>query len=377
MTTNGEADRQLRRARVATLVSLMVTGWSTLLMPAVGLWQEPDRLTIVLAAIGVALFAAGHAAALHAVVTPWLDPTARRRVLAGFAAVAVASVPLVGPLAPGRWASWAWIGVSIIGTAPLLLGRAWAKVAILVGTVAVSAATAGITGGSVRDHVVITGGIGIGVAAVSLLQVWFWDVLLQARQGRVAQAALTALEERLRFARDVHDLLGHHLSVIALKAELAERLASVDAVRSGREAGEVRRLAASALSELRAVVHGYREVDLHDQLVATRQVLESSGVRCTLVEDGPDMPRETATVFAAVLREACTNVLRHSRAAWCTIHLVSGPSVSLTVRNDGARPRERDEHSHGLHGLADRLAEIGGTLRTGIDGTVFTLEATL
>ncbi|GAB3935913.1 hypothetical protein GCM10027614_11570 [Micromonospora vulcania] len=117
----------------------------------------------------------------------------------------------------------------------------------------------------------------MGVAAVNGFQVWFWDLLLEARQGQAARARLAAAEERLRFARDVHDVLGHSLTVIALKAELAARLAPVDPERAGREATEVQRLASSALDEVRATVHGYRAVDLGEQLTAVAGVLRSCG----------------------------------------------------------------------------------------------------
>lgn len=167
-------------------------------------------------------------------------------------------------------------GAALIGMTPLLV-RWRAALAVAVGVLAVAVAVAWWTGGSVPRHLAVTGGIGAAVAAVNGFQVWFWDLLVEARQGQAAQAWLAAAEERLRFARDVHDVLGHHLTVIALKAELASRLAPVDPERAGREAAEVQRLAASALSEVRETVHGYRAVDLDEQLTAVVGVLRSCG----------------------------------------------------------------------------------------------------
>ncbi|MEI4850452.1 histidine kinase, partial [Klebsiella pneumoniae] len=92
------------------------------------------------------------------------------------------------------------------------------------------------------------------------------DLVVQAQRGREARARLAVIEERMRFARDVHDLLGHRLTVIALKAELAVRLAPVDGARATAEADEVRALAASALAELREAVRGYRTVQLPEQV---------------------------------------------------------------------------------------------------------------
>jgi two-component system sensor histidine kinase DesK len=138
----------------------------------------------------------------------------------------------------------------------------------------------------------------------------------------------------------------------------------------------VRGLATSALTELREVVHGYRQVDLREQLTAIERVLESSGVHCTVQAPDGVLPPPVAAPLAAVLREASTNVLRHSRAAWCTIDIVrAGPEFMMTVVNDGAGDAAPDRHSHGLHGLAERLAESGGVLRTRAADGRFTVEA--
>jgi two-component system, NarL family, sensor histidine kinase DesK len=289
-------------------------------------------------------------------------------------------VPLVAPVGSrgvDGWETWAWLGASVIGSAPLLMPAAAAAAVVLL-TAGLSAAIATWTGGSPGAYLLIAIGIGISTLAVHGLPVVLWDLVLEARDGREARARLAATEERLRFARDVHDLLGHHLSVIALKAELAERLAAVDAARAEREAGEIRALASAALAEMREVVHGYRAVDLDAQLDAIAQVLRSSGVRCTVSGDVGELPTAVAAGLAATVREASTNVLRHSRARWCTIEVVRGADeVRLSVANDGAGDARPDAHSSGLSGLSDRLAESGGRLRTTVAGGVFTLDAVL
>jgi two-component system, NarL family, sensor histidine kinase DesK len=350
---------------------LATNGSTALILPAVGLWREPEPLRVVLGALGILLFSAAQGAVLHALVTPWLSAAARRRATMAFAAAAAASVPLVGPMG-GTWPSWSWLAACIVGVLPVVTGRRAAAVA----SVAVVATALLLDRDALPDAAVISAGVGAGIAAINGLQVWFWDLLVQAEQGRTAQARLAATEERLRFARDVHDLLGHHLSVIALKAELAERLVTVDAERARDQAAEVRRLAASALADLREVVHGYRRVDLREHLTAIEQVLRSSGVRCTVTLPAGDLPADVATPLAAVLREATTNVLRHSAATWCTIGIDrAGGQTRMTVVNDGAGAGRGDEHSYGLRGLAERLAESGGTLRTRAEAGRFTLEA--
>jgi two-component system, NarL family, sensor histidine kinase DesK len=119
-------------------------------------------------------------------------------------------------------------------------------------------------------------------------------------------------------------------------------------------------------------------VDLGAQLDAVGRVLRSSGVRCTVTGDPDGLAPEVATQLAFVLREATTNLLRHSRAGWCTIDIAHGDGeVRMTVTNDGADGAAPDRFSSGLRGLADRLAGAGGTLRTRAGDGRFTVEATL
>ncbi|MFC0505848.1 sensor histidine kinase [Micromonospora costi] len=369
-------DRRLRRARTVTLLSLATGTWASLLT-LVGVAREPDPTRAVLGAAGAVLFAAGQAAVLYATVTPWLAQRWRRRSEVGLAVLAVLSVPLVGPVATGAWPTWAWLGAALFGMAPLLVRPPVAAV-VAAAALAVSAAVGVWTGGPVWRFLLVTGGVGAGVAVVNWVQIWFWDLLVEAREGQVAQARLAAAEERLRFARDVHDVLGHDLTVIALKAELAARLAGVDAERAAREAAEAQRLATSALTEVRETVHGYRTVDLAEQLDAVAGVLRSCGIRCAVVPPAADLPPAAAGDLAAVLREAGTNVLRHSRAGWCRIEIVrDGDTARMTVTNDGAADRAPDGRSNGLRGLADRLATTGGRLRVRREENVFTLEATV
>ncbi|MEV6370920.1 histidine kinase [Micromonospora musae] len=371
------ADRRLRRARTAMLLSLGTGIWASLLLPLLGVAREPDRTRAALGVVGVVAFVAGQAAVLYAAVTPWLPQRWRRRSQLGLAVAAVLTVPLVGPVAAGAWPTWAWLGASLVGMAPLLV-RPPVVLAVTAATLAASGGVAFWTGGQISRFLLVTGGVGVSVALVNWFQVWFWDLLVEARDGQWAQAGLAAAQERLRFARDVHDVLGHSLTVIALKAELAARLAEADAERAAREATEVQRLALSALAEVRETVHGYRSVDLGEQLDAVAAVLRSSGIRCTIAPPPADLPPAAASDLAAVLREAGTNLLRHSRAGWCRIEIVrDGDVARLTVANDGATGGGPDERSTGLRGLTDRLAGAGGRLRVRREENVFTLEATV
>ena len=182
---------------------------------------------------------AAQAGALYTAVTP---DRAQSRWDVALLAAALLSVPLLAPVAAGRWDTWAWVGAALVGTAPVLVRRWWWVVVPPVLAVA-----AAVSAEPVRA-LVVAGGVGAVLAWVHVLPVGLWDLVVQAQQGREARARLAVIEERLRFARDVHDLLGHRLTVIALKAELASRLAAVDGTRAGAEADEVRVLAAAALS---------------------------------------------------------------------------------------------------------------------------------
>ncbi|GII91280.1 sensor histidine kinase [Sinosporangium siamense] len=198
-------------------------------------------------------------------------------------------------------------------------------------------------------------------------QVWLWKVVKAANEGRDAQARLAVTEERLRFARDMHDLVGHSLSAIAVKTELAGKLATRDAERAAAEMGEVHGLAREALREIRMAVRGYRTVELGDELRSVRSVLEAASIRCTLELPDADLPDELNTLLAWLVREGTTNVLRHSEATRCRITVgMEGDKVVLEMTNDGASVRQpNDRQGSGLAGMTERTAALGGSLTAG------------
>lgn len=374
--TTGE-DPRLRGARRAILTLVGVTSASCLAVPIAALLVEPRPARQWLGVLGILTLIATYATTLYAVATPSVLGRHRKILGVAFTAATALSIVLVAPVGPPDRYTWAWIGGATAGFAPLLLGgyKRWvaAAAAVLV-AIAVGAAT----GGSVLTHGIIAASVGSTVIAMILLPLWLWELLLEARAGRDAQARLAVTEERLRFARDVHDLLGHRLTVIALKAELAARLTGVDPERAAHEAAEVQNLSTSALAEVREAVHGYRAVDLRDQLLAVEDVLRDAGIRCTVEAPQLELPAESATQLALALREGCTNVLRHSTAAWCTIEVSQdSEEVRMTMTNDGAGAAVGDRLSFGLRGAAERLTGLGGSLRTQRQRDVFTLDVTV
>lgn len=201
---------------------------------------------------------------------------------------------------------------------------------------------------------------GMTLAGIIVL-VAFVEELFAAR-AEIARLAVTA--ERSRFARDLHDTLGHNLSAIALKSELALRLLDADPVRTRTELLDVHDIARESLRDVRTVVKGYRRDSLDRELSGVRSVLVSAGVRCEISPPTASLPGPVEEALAWAVREAATNLLRHSVASRCDITVdVTDASVRLTVVNDGAGQAEADTTGgSGLAGLTERLDPLGGRL---------------
>lgn len=186
-------------------------------------------------------------------------------------------------------------------------------------------------------------------------------------------AELTVTAERDRLARDVHDVIGHTLTAMSLKADVAERLVATDPERARREIAEVGVLSRQALAEVRAAVGGVRSASLDDEITSAQRVLASAGITADMPEDLSVVDPRHRVVVAWVLREAVTNVVRHSNASVCRVAL--GPS-SLTVEDDGRGPSGLRE-GNGLRGVRERVDAAGGVLRV-LDASPGTrLEVTL
>jgi two-component system sensor histidine kinase DesK len=180
---------------------------------------------------------------------------------------------------------------------------------------------------------------------------------------------LAALAERERIARDLHDLLGHTLSVIVVKSELASRLLSHEPAHAGAEMRDVERIGREALAEVRAAVVGYRAKGLSGELEGARRALAAAGVEGTVEADLPPLRIAHESALALALRESVTNVVRHANARHAGVRIgVEGSSVVLEVTDDG-RGGEGPE-GVGLTGMRERIAALGGTVeRDGASGT--------
>ncbi|MFJ8190545.1 sensor histidine kinase [Streptomyces sp. NPDC096094] len=193
------------------------------------------------------------------------------------------------------------------------------------------------------------------------------DAVRQLRAAREELATRAVAEERLRFSRDLHDLLGHTLSVIVVKSEAARRLAPRDLDAALTQITDIESVGRQALTEVREAVTGYREDSLGTELDRARSALTAADVEPVVRRSGPPLPPQTEALLGWVVREAVTNVVRHSGASRCEIAVSGGTErVRLTVTDngtggDGPAPGP----GTGLTGLTERLASAGGSLSAG------------
>jgi two-component system sensor histidine kinase DesK len=212
----------------------------------------------------------------------------------------------------------------------------------------------------------------IAVVGVTVMGMrWSFSTNRELRAARRELARLAITEERLRFARDLHDLLGHTLSLIALKSELAGRLATAAPERAQAELADIERAARQALRDVRAAVAGYRQVTLAGELAATRELLAAAGIACVIhgAEDlQPPPPVETALAWA--VREGGANIVRHSHARAVVVTLSDRDGrYTLLIEDDGADAEAPTpagaSPGNGLRGLTERVSSLGGSLQAG------------
>lgn len=305
--------------------------------------------------------------------------------------VPVLAVLALLSFAPVTWLGFAWLGIpGFLGGAMLLLFPgpvSWGFFVLLVVFTGMVAGEEhrGMLGASYFIGSTVLSGLSVfGLTRLS-------DMVLKLRAAREALALHAVEQERLRFARDLHDLLGYSLSTIVLRGELTLRVMQHDPARAGEEVSAILDVSRQALSDIRGVARSYRDLSLCGEVASARSVLGSAGIE---VEDrldltSCDLNSHVSTVLATALREGVTNILRHSRAQRCLI-AVRGTraSVVLTLVNDGvgaaswepggSRPGAGGAGAGGagLGNLEARLASVGGTLTAGVAANhEFRLEA--
>ncbi|GAA3649790.1 histidine kinase [Streptomyces chitinivorans] len=260
-----------------------------------------------------------------------------------------------------------WLLMFLAGPLPLVLsaGRSAALVAVLLAVSLLTARALGAAGGELAAAAVgtVLGAVIFGFSY--RCSAWTMRVVSELEAARETQARLAVAEERLRFGRDLHDVLGRNLSVIALKSELAVQLAQRGSPSAVDQMTEVQRIARESQREMREVVRGYREADLHTELVGARGVLRAAGIDCRIEDSGSgELAEPLQSALGWVVREGTTNVLRHADAGRCTVRLrAAGEVAELVMENDGVPGSGAvTGGGSGLDGLRERLAALGGTL---------------
>lgn len=318
---------------------------------------SPARVAVV--AVALAVFVT-----VYWVLLPpadWLRVGGERRILVALALLPVLAIVV---LAVGAPTSFVALFVYFVAAAGIVLPER-----VAVGVVGVTALGVGVAA-------VALGSNGSGVAAIVLTIVSIG--ILMAAFGRIARgntalraareelARLAVSEERLRIARDLHDLLGHSLSVITLKSELAAKLVAHDSNRAAAELEDIQTVSRQALAEVREAVHGYRNLALADALDGARAALAAAGIDCRVEDDHVAVPEDVEAVFAWAVREGTTNVVRHSGAGRCEIRVHrNGSSAAVEVEDDGNRADASAHAGSGLTGLAERAKTVHGTLEAG------------
>lgn len=358
---------QVERVDLYTRQSLYGALWLSvafLLLSAFNQQEGHDRAFAVLAGLAVVLTALA-SLVLHDLLT--LHPATRPVPWRGIVPLLALSGLAVAAALPQPDA--------VRGTVMMLVLFALGWALGGVGDLRVSAvlvaglgALMGLTSG---EPLAFVGGAAAAAFFVFTVRVSLWlvGVVTELDTGRTAQAALAVAEERLRFSRDVHDVLGRRLSAIALQSELAATLARREDPAAATTMLGVRDVAHEALREARELARGYRAVDLAQELDGARALLRSAGIDVRL--DVAGVPEAWQEPAAWVVREAVTNVLRHSAASRVEIAF---RAPELVVGNDGVVAPGVGSGS-GIEGLRERLAPLGATLSAGPTDGGFVLTA--
>ena len=294
-------------------------------------------------------------------------------------------------------ATWAWLTVIVVLAVSILaVGGSNFVTALIIASAAVGRISPTPRAAVIGTACCVVAGLGVGLAeginyagALTIVLVSATgsflafaanrrnELVFKLRETRAELARMAVAEERLRIARDLHDLLGHSLSLITLKAELAGRVIGADPDRAAKEIAELEAVARRSLGEVRAAVTSYRQPSLTAELAAARQMLTAAGMECRVQAPAPvELPPETDALLAWTVREGATNVVRHSGARTVTITITAGSDeVTAEVADDGTGPAwdagldsgggGSGEHGSGLTGLTERARRVGAEISAG------------
>ena len=379
------ADEQGHRARLTRRATTTVTSMSTLplaadqtsgrrrwgvlfalvwlfylLNPFEAAWQKRDTVAGVVGIVATVAFAVVYGAVFvflrnrQPTGTPFRLPASRAVGLAAVATLVVLGVVMCVAVGQSGTAASVYIAVTCMICLPARIG--WPVVGIVA--VATYSAT-NLVDGWHDDRGILFGTLVAALAIWGISQAINRNIEVLAVREENARLALA--DERNRFARDLHDILGHSLTVITVKAELAQKLFDVDPERARAEVNDLERLSRDALADVRRAVEGYRELTLPGELARARMALEAAQIEAHLPNSTDEVPSALRELFAWTIREGITNVVRHSGAATCTVLLTP---CSVEVADDGRGPTGSQVGGNGLHGLRERAAALGATVVT-------------
>jgi two-component system sensor histidine kinase DesK len=355
---------QRPETRKQTMVKMLWTGiWLVYLSAPVSdlLHGGHGTVAVVLGCLGLAGFVVWYLALLFR--------TGRRNapsfVLTSLAVLAAESSLLV--LALGR--EWLVLFVYVAIASGAALPLRYARWTIPAASALMSALALIVSGGFEYVGALLIPALLGGFAMTGVRELIRTTIELREARARVAQ--LAANEERLRLARDLHDLLGHSLSLITLKSELAGRMLPAHPDKAAQQVADIEQVSRQALVDVREAVTGYRRPRLASELAGAQVALTAAGVTAELPAE-PDLTgisEESESALAWVLREAVTNVVRHSGARRCAVGLLrrqtlDGPMLELSVEDDGSGGSGSGP-GNGLTGLIERLEKAGGALEAG------------
>jgi two-component system sensor histidine kinase DesK len=344
----------IRRARFGVLLGLLFLA-GPLADLAHGSYG-PAHLAALL--LGLAVFVALYLSLLPP--SGWLTrlgPTAALLALALLPVIAVVLLLAGGPT------SFAALFVYFVAAAGMRMPERAAVVVTLL--TAFGVGVAGLVHGDSHSAVAATV---LTIVSIGVLMTAFGRIARANRELRATRKELARLavsEERLRIARDLHDLLGHSLSVIALKSELARKLVEREPSQAAAELDDIQSVSRTALAEVREAVQGYRRLALAEALESARAALAAAGIDCELAETDVPLPADVDAVLAWAVREGTTNVIRHSGALHCAIRVdADGDRAAVEIEDDGNASRSIGRGS-GLNGLRERAQRVRGELEAG------------
>jgi two-component system, NarL family, sensor histidine kinase DesK len=340
-----------------------------LFFPLVSIVREPiTTFRLVLGLVALLVFAVSYTWLM------WPHPAsqgARARSRFSFLLfVTLSLLVLVFSLVYGPAWLWLFIGVSAIAGVLLPMRSAFAAIVLftllpLIITIGMNGGIAGVDWWWLIALMLLVRGLGLDMIGVSRMG----SAIRELHTARRELARLKVEEERLRLARDLHDLLGQTLSMITLKSELARHLVKEEPDRCERELVEIERVARQTLREVREAVAGYRQPRLESELDGARQLLEAARIDARLELSTGELPPAIDAVMAWTVREGVTNVIRHSRARHCLIRLVqeNGRAYAEVINDGGTRflAESTTRQGLGLAGLRERVSTFGGHMEVG------------